>query len=55
MRHLAKVKVRHTKFYHKTDRQKERKTSIYQQSSTVGSEFTVEGKVIRQPLSSDDC
>lgn len=38
-----------------TIRQTERKTSISQQSSTVGSEFTAEGKVSRQPLCSDDC
>lgn len=55
VRHLAKVKVRHTKHQHKTDRRNERKTSVSQQSSTVGSEFTVEGKVSRQPLFSDDC
>lgn len=36
-------------------RRNERKTSVSQQSSTVGSEFTVEGKVSRQPLFSDDC
>ena len=38
-----------------TDREKIKKKSISQQSSTVGSEFTGAGKVSRQPLFHDDC
>lgn len=51
MRHLAKVKVRHRKPYHKKDRLKERKTAISQQSSNLAQNLLLKERSADSPYS----